>query len=78
MQTDQETLLYLDDVQTRILFAVLTGGMSLTALLCNDLISPFSGFFSVLPSAQQMSFISDEVEAHINILRQQKQQPILD
>jgi hypothetical protein len=41
LESDQETILFLDNVQLRLLFTMLVGGMSFTALLCIDLLYPF-------------------------------------
>lgn len=74
IQTDQDALRFLDDVQTRTLFALLTCSMSLTGLLCADLLNPFSGFFTVFAynENQFLSFLG-ELEAEIRDIRSEQE-----
>ncbi|KAJ1435624.1 hypothetical protein B484DRAFT_266620 [Ochromonadaceae sp. CCMP2298] len=63
IETDQDTLKFLDDTQLRILFAFLMGAVSSTALLCFDLSKPFKfGFFCISASVEQLLTIRNEIE----------------
>jgi len=63
IETDQDTLKFLDDTQLRIIFAFLMGSVSSTALLCLDLSQPFKfGFFSIDSCVEQLYSIRNEIE----------------
>ena len=67
LETDQDTLRFLDDTQLRILFAFLMSAVSSTALLCFDLSQPFTfGFYtsrtSTPPCVAQLADIRLELE----------------
>lgn len=69
LETDQDTLKFLDGTQLRILFTFLMGAVSSTALLCFDLSQPFRyeyGFFTVPPACvQQLVVIGNEIKMDI-------------
>lgn len=75
IETDQETIRFLDDIQLRILFSLLCCAVSFTALLCFDLSHPFSGFFNVNTSVKQLVEVSDDIENDLllNLLQDRDQ-----
>ena len=62
-ESDQAALQFLDALQLRLCFAVLTGALTATAALCVDLSDPFRGSFRITASAEQLVGIRDIIEA---------------
>lgn len=61
VETDQETLLFLDAMQLRALFSVLIGVLSSTAFLLYDLTDPFRGSYRITPTTAQLFTIRDSM-----------------
>lgn len=68
LETDQDTLKFLDGAQLRILFMFLMGAVSSTALLCFDLSRPFCFEFSRRPPecVRQLLILRDRIESAAN------------
>ena len=62
LETDQEALKFLDDIQLRMTFGFLIGAVSSTGLLCFDLGEPFRGYFCISKSVQQLVDIRSDIE----------------
>ena len=62
-----QVLQFLDDLQLRYLFTVLTSAFLALASLCVDLADPFRGSFTITPSTSQLecirSYIRGDCEA---------------
>ena len=56
-ETDLQVLQFLDDLQLRYLFTVLTSAFLALASLCNDLADPFRGGFTIAPTTSQLETI---------------------
>ena len=52
-----QVLQFLDDLQLRYLFTVLTSAFLALASLCIDLADPFRGSFTIAPSTSQLECI---------------------
>lgn len=57
IESDQAAIQFLDSLQLRLLFTIMTGVGSAGAALCVDLNDPFRGNFRVTPSADQLYVI---------------------
>lgn len=65
IESDQDTLLFLDNIQLRLLFGFLVGAVTFTALLCFDLNNPFTGYFNVVPAVQELERIQRRMKRKI-------------
>ena len=59
IETDQETLAFLDAVQLKILFSILVGVFTSAAVLISDLQDPFRGSYLITPTIAQIYVIKD-------------------
>ena len=60
-ETDLQVLQFLDDLQLRYLFTVLTSAFLALASLCADLADPFRGSFTIAPSTSQLEVIREYI-----------------
>lgn len=60
-ETDLQVLQFLDDLQLRYLFTVLTSAFLALASLCVDLADPFRGSFTIAPSTSQLECIREYI-----------------
>ena len=65
LNSNQMVLQYLNSVQLRLLFAILVGVFSGTAMLCLDLADPFRGSFSIIEAATQLEDLRLELRRDI-------------
>lgn len=59
IETDQDTLAFLDAVQLKILFSILVGVFTSAAVLISDLQDPFRGSYLITPTIAQLYVIRD-------------------
>lgn len=67
-ETDLQLLQFLDDLQLRYLFTVLTSAFLALASLCVDLADPFRGSFTIAPSTSQLECIREYASQAMNSL----------
>eukprot|EP00617_Octactis_speculum_P007415 CAMPEP_0185781338 /NCGR_PEP_ID=MMETSP1174-20130828/102011_1 /TAXON_ID=35687 /ORGANISM="Dictyocha speculum, Strain CCMP1381" /LENGTH=312 /DNA_ID=CAMNT_0028471269 /DNA_START=212 /DNA_END=1150 /DNA_ORIENTATION=+ len=62
IETDQDTLAFLDAIQLKILFTMLVGVFTSTGTLLYDLNNPFTGAFRITPAVSQLFSFACSIE----------------
>lgn len=65
METDQDILVFLNAVQLRILWTMLTGTFCALAAVCHDLGNPFRGSYEISKSVDQLHVIRDSLRSSL-------------
>ena len=67
MQTNNDTLRFLDEIQLKILWTMLFGVLSLIAVVIYDLQGPFRGSYRVSNAIEQVQLIKRDLEKEISM-----------
>ena len=59
VESDDQALLFLDQLQLRLMFTILVGALTGIGVILYDLNDPFQGTFQITPAASQLYVIRD-------------------